>query len=194
MGHVNVNDLSFQPVETANWPDLETLFGVNGACGGCWCMLWRLRKKAYDAGKGAGNKSALWNRVKQPMPPGLLVYSGSEAIAWCSLGPREHFPRLARSRILKPVDEQPVWSITCLFVKKQWRTMGVSTYALRSAQRFALKYGAEILEGYPYDPIEGKMPDVFAWTGIASSYRKAGFIEVARRSVKRPVMRVQLKP
>jgi hypothetical protein len=24
------------------WPQLEALFGKNGACGGCWCWWWRL--------------------------------------------------------------------------------------------------------------------------------------------------------
>ena len=24
------------------WPEMEKLFGLNGACAGCWCMWWRL--------------------------------------------------------------------------------------------------------------------------------------------------------
>jgi len=37
--------LEFYPVTPARWPDFETLFGEKGACGGCWCMLWRLTRK-----------------------------------------------------------------------------------------------------------------------------------------------------
>ena len=49
-----------------------------------------------------------------------------------------------------------------------------------------------IVEGYPVDPKQGKMPDAFAWTGLASSFKAAGFVEVARRSPTRPIMRYRL--
>ena len=54
--------------------------------------------------------------------------SGSlpRAVGWCSVAPREHFPRLERSRVLKPVDDQPGWSIVCVFVDKRYRLRGVS--------------------------------------------------------------------
>jgi hypothetical protein len=58
--------------------------------------------------------------------------------------------------------------------------------------RYAKKQGAGILEGYPVEPKKDKMPDAFAWTGIASAYRAAGFEEVARRSETRPIMRYYL--
>src|SRR5450759_8274 len=29
-------------MEPGLWPQLETPFGKNGACGGCWCWYWRL--------------------------------------------------------------------------------------------------------------------------------------------------------
>ncbi len=184
--------LCYRPASNDNWQDLGELFGANGACGGCWCMLWRLPKKDYEAGKGEGNRQALKNLTKAELAPGIMVFAADEPIAWCSLGPRSHFSGLERSRILKPVDSRPVWSITCLFVKKEWRAKGVSTKALVFAKEFALKNGAEILEGYPTEPRKDKMPDVFAWTGIASAYLKAGFKEVARRSETRPIMRAEL--
>ena len=42
------------------------------------------------------------------------------------------------------------------------------------------------------DKKKDPMPDVFAWTGMASAFRKAGFREVARRSAGRPIMRIEL--
>ena len=45
------------------------------------------------------------------------------------------------------------------------------------------------VEAYPVEPKNAPMPPVFAYTGIASAYVKAGFREVARRSVTRPIMR-----
>ncbi|HEV2130002.1 MAG TPA: hypothetical protein VGR27_02810 [Longimicrobiaceae bacterium] len=43
--------------------------------------------------------------------------------------------------------------------------------------------------GVSVEPRKDRMPDVFAWTGLASTFRKAGFVEVARRAETRPVMR-----
>jgi GNAT superfamily N-acetyltransferase len=124
--------------------------------------------------------------------PGLLAYSGAEPVGWCCVGPREKFPRLENSRILKPVDDQPVWSITCLFVAKPYRRCGVSTGLLQAAAKHAARRGARIVEGYPYDPAE-RWPDPFVWTGLASAFRQAGFQEVARRSKQRPIMRLLLR-
>ena len=121
--------------------------------------------------------------------PGILAYAEGEPIGWCSVSPRERFPGLARSRILKPVDERPVWSIVCLFIARPYRRRGVSVALLRAATKRAASQGAQAVEGYPVEPRKGRMADAFAWTGIASAYERAGFREVARRSETRPIMR-----
>jgi GNAT superfamily N-acetyltransferase len=114
-------------------------------------------------------------------------------VAWCSVASREEFPSLERSRILKKVDENPVWSIVCFYISKQYRNKGVSIKLLKEAKKFCKSQGAKILEGYPIEPRKGKMPDVFAWTGFVSAFTEAGFVEVARRSDTRPIMRCYLK-
>jgi hypothetical protein len=63
---------------------------------------------------------------------------------------------------------------------------------LEAAAAFARARGARILEGYPVEPGGGAMPDLYAFTGLVSAFRQAGFIEVARRSPKRAVMRLDL--
>jgi hypothetical protein len=55
----------------------------------------------------------------------------------------------------------------------------------------AAKCGAKVVEGYPVEPRKDPMPDVFAWTGMASAFRKVGFKEVARRASSRPIMRIE---
>jgi endonuclease/exonuclease/phosphatase family metal-dependent hydrolase/GNAT superfamily N-acetyltransferase len=182
-------DLKFHPCNAARWSDLEELFGERGACGGCWCMFWRLPRKEFDAGKGSGNKRALKKIVTADREPGLLGYFGKEPVAWCAVAPREDYVALERSRILKPVDDQTVWSISCLFIKKAYRRKGVSTQLLSSAVDFAAKRGAKIVEGYPVEPSMENMPDPFLWHGIPSAFKAAGFAEVLRRSKSRPIMR-----
>jgi len=125
--------------------------------------------------------------------PGILAYDGDKAVGWCSVAPRAEFPRLERTRVLQPVDDNPVWSITCFFVAKSHRRKGVTVRLLEAAIEYAGRQGCNILEGYPYEPRQPKLPDPFVWTGLASAFWKAGFQEVLRRSDTRPIMRYYLK-
>lgn len=183
---------SWKSLQADTWADFVRLFGAKGACGGCWCMLWRLPRKQYDAGKGDSNRDAMQALVDAGAEPGILGYLDGQVAAWCSVGPRPVFPGLERSRILKPVDEQPVWSLTCLFIDKNFRRQGLSGHMIRAAAEFARSRGAALLEAYPVEPKQDDMPAVFAWTGLAAPFLQAGFREVARRSETRPVLRLTL--
>ncbi len=180
---------SVHPLTPSRWPDFVKLFGANGACGGCWCMLWRLKRADFEKQKGAGNKAAMQQIVADGLIPGLLAYDQNEPIGWCALAPREDYPALARARVLKPIDQQPVWSISCLFIHKSYRRQGVSVQLLKAAIEHVRKHGGQIIEGYPVEPQKNSIPDVFAWTGLAASFLKAGFHEAGRGSPTRPIMR-----
>lgn len=184
-------EFHWAPAVADRWQDLESLFGSRGACGGCWCMAWRLRKKEFDAGKGEGNRRALEKLTSAETPPGILLYSGNEAVGWCSVAPRREFLRLEGSRVWAPVDDKPVWSVSCFFVRKGYRRLGLSVKLLLAAVEFARSNGASIVEGYPLE-IEGALPGAFVWTGLVSTFKRAGFREVARRSKAKPVMRLVL--
>lgn len=181
-----------RPLTAARWDDFERLFGERGACGGCWCMLWRLPRKQFEAQKGSGNRAAMRALVAAGAEPGLLAYRGSTAVGWVSVAPRPEFPALERSRVMKSIDDRPVWSVTCLYVDKDHRRTGVSVALLRAAAAHVKKRGGTIVEGYPQEPKKGVMADVFAWTGIASAFRAAGFVEVARPTQTRPTMRLDV--
>src|SRR5262245_46455465 len=183
--------LTFHPLTLERWPDLETLFSERGACGGCWCMSWRLRRAQFEQQKGPRNKAAFKRIVANGLAPGMLAYSHAKPVGWCAVAPREVHERMENSRILAPVDDRPVWSVTCFFIAKPFRRAGVSVELLKAAVALARKLGAKCIEGYPVEPRKDPMPDVFAWTGIASAFRKAGFKEVARRAPGRPIMRIE---
>jgi GNAT superfamily N-acetyltransferase len=157
-------------------------------------MAWRLRRKDWEAGKGAGNKRALRQIVESGQRPGVLAYDGRDPVGWCAIAPREAYPALARSRVLKPVDDRPVWSVSCLFLLRPYRRKGWSVSLLQEAVRFAAKHGARVVEGYPVQPTMAKTPDPFLWTGTPSAFRRAGFVEVLRRSKTRPIMRHPIEP
>jgi GNAT superfamily N-acetyltransferase len=180
-----------EPLRMWNWHKFEELFGPKGACAGCWCMFWRTESKAsYLSGKGDGNREAMHALVCAEKPVGILLFAegGGPALGWCSISPRGDLPGLTRSRVLEPLDAEPVWSITCLFVRKGDRNQGHSVRLLKAAVQFAMQKGARWVEGYPVVPHD-RMPDLFAWTGTLAAYDKAGFKEAGRWSDARPIMR-----
>jgi GNAT superfamily N-acetyltransferase len=183
--------IEVHPLTSQRWPDFEKLFGKNGACAGCWCMWWRLSAAQWRNQKGEGNRKAMRTLVKAGAKPGLLAYVDGHAVGWCAVAPRDDYPRFAASRVLAPVDDQSVWSVTCFFIARDWRRRGITGRLLEAAARFACERGGKILEGYPVEP-KRDQPDAFVYTGLASAFRKAGFKEVARRSPSRPIFRRKL--
>jgi GNAT superfamily N-acetyltransferase len=186
-------NLTFRPLTPSRWPDLVRLFGPRGGAAGCWCMYWRRKRSEYERGKGAGNRAAFRKIVGSGEVPGLLAYDGPAPVAWCAVSPRATLPVLGNSRILRPVDDTPVWSITCFYVHRDYRRSGVTVPLLRAAVEHVRGEGGRVVEGYPVDPKTKQFPAAFAWTGLASAFRKAGFEEVARRSATRPIMRIRVR-
>ncbi|GAG54829.1 unnamed protein product, partial [marine sediment metagenome] len=104
------HELRYEPLIPERWTDFEALFGERGAVGGCWCMWWRIKRAEFEEQKGEGNRLAMKEIVESGEVPGILAYSDGKAVGWCSVAPRGQFPVLQRSRVLKPVDDTPVWS------------------------------------------------------------------------------------
>ncbi|MEJ2053574.1 MAG: hypothetical protein P8X42_06605, partial [Calditrichaceae bacterium] len=118
MDIIKVDDLIVKPLVSSNWPDFEELFGPRGAYGGCWCMWWRLSRKEFEAGQGQKNHDAMKHLVDVGKITGLLAYKDDKPCGWCSVAPRNEFSSLERSRVLKRVDDEPVWSLVCFFIEK----------------------------------------------------------------------------
>lgn len=186
--------ITFEPVTKDRWKDFEALFGERGACGGCWCMWWRAAPKNFEKNKGAGNKRSMKKRIVTGQVPGIIAYSNGEPVGWCSVAPREEFPSLARSRILAPVDDKKVWSVTCLFIRREYRRRGISVRLLDAAASYVAGRGGRTVEGYPVDPKTNREPDAFMSHGLSSAFIRAKYREVARRSQKRPIMRRTVRP
>ena len=186
-----VAGLSVEPLTPERWPALEALFGRSGASNGCWCMYWRLGP-AYRRRPREDNREALRRRVEQGPPPGLLAFDGSRAVGWCQLTQREELAWLQRRRAFAPVDDAPVWALSCFYVRRGYRRRGVMAALIDAALRAAKRGGAPALEAYPVDTThEGATRNVF--TGVATAFLRAGFVEVARRAPARPLLRHDLE-
>ncbi len=137
------------------------------------------------------NRTHLKKLVEAGRPPGLIGYRGKVPVGWVSIGPREEYAKLARSPVMKPIDDQLVWSVICFVVPAEYRGQGIAQALLAGAVAYAKKHGAKLMEAYPVDrPSRSK--DDFMWFGAKSMYDKAGFSEVARRKPQRPVVRLRL--
>jgi GNAT superfamily N-acetyltransferase len=183
--------LTIRPLTPDLWPALEDLFGKGGASSGCWCMYWRIGSDYYKRPRGR-NKVALRNVVKRGPPPGLLAFDGNVAVGWCQLTPRDALLWLNRTRLLRPVDDVPVWSLSCFYVRRGYRKRGVMSALIDAAVKAAKRAGAPALEAYPVDTgAQKNTTNIF--TGTASTFARAGFKTVAARAPSRPIMRHDLK-
>jgi GNAT superfamily N-acetyltransferase len=180
--------LRIRPLTPDLWPALEDLFGRSGACNGCWCMYWRIGSR-YRQRPRRLNRAAFREVVRRGPPPGLLALAGEVAVGWCQLTPREAVPWLDRTWRLRRVDDLPVWSLSCLYVRLGYRRRGVTSALIAAALRAARRAGAPALEAYPLD---ATLTGSASGTGYASTFARAGFRTVARRVPPRPIMRHDL--
>jgi GNAT superfamily N-acetyltransferase len=172
--------LTTREVGPESWPQVEALFGNNGACGGCWCQAWRIEKgERWLEVKGATAKKRLRRGILAGATHAILAFDGRIPVGWCVFGPRDSFPRLNRARSLTCDDSSRVWSLPCFFVARDHRGKGVATSMLTHALRAMKKRGAGIAEAYPSKPgRDGRYIAAFSWTGTMSLFEKAGFVVV----------------
>jgi ribosomal protein S18 acetylase RimI-like enzyme len=189
--------LTVLPLTPQRWPDLAAIFGARGCsiARGCWCMAYR-RSGSWNPRPGTrradANRAELKGIVDAGRSPGLIGYRGNVPVGWISLAPREEFAKLARSPVMRPVDDEAVWSIVCFVVPPAYRDQGVAHALLRGAIAYAREQGAKLLEAYPVDK-SGRASDDTMWFGSKSMYDRAGFEEVARRKPQRPIVRLKLR-
>ncbi len=182
--------LTFEPLSRKNWDKFVELFGERGACAGCWCMYYRLSKPDFKKGQAENlNKNRMKKVVWSGKPTGLIAFSGGRPVGWLALAPREDLVKLTKSRVHKPIDDKPVWSIPCFFIDKAFRRKGLSVAMLKGAIAYAKKKGIKILEAYPVIPTKKQLPDAFLWVGLYKSFEMAGFEVADRKSKSRPMVR-----
>jgi GNAT superfamily N-acetyltransferase len=171
------------------WPAFEDLFGTKGPCSRCWCMAPRIGA-SYRKRPPEENKAAFREIVKRGPPPGLLAFNGDQAVGWCQLTPRDAVPWLDRGSRLKRIDDLPVWSLSCFYVRIGYRRQGITAALITAALQAAKRAKAPALEAYPLDA--RKTPSASS-TGYESTFARAGFKTVARHVPPRPIMRHDLK-
>lgn len=169
-----MTEFAFHPITAARWVDLAAFFEQHSNPNYCWCMRWRLKSTEFGQLRAAERRSRLESLVQEKTPIGVLAYHAGAPVGWCSVAPRETYTALERSRTLKRIDDQPVWSVVCFFVDRNFRGQGLATKLLRAAVDYALSQGATIVEGYPVEPRQS-----YRFMGAPGIFEEVGFREAA---------------
>ena len=186
------------PLTADRWADLEDLFGpLRGANSGCWCMWLRTKGAIYKAMDRADRKQAFRSIVEAGPPPGLIAYDRGKAVGWCAVGPRLASSRFQEAKASRPPqdvsepDVSSVYAITCFFISTGYRRQGLMRQLASAAVEFAIANNAVAVDACAIDP-EKPLTWGEGFVGIASVFTKLGFSEIARRSPRRPLMRLKL--
>lgn len=187
--HVSETDLgtmTSRPLIPERFPDMVEVFGERGVARNCFCMYWRTPKGGFEDNRD--NRDRFADVARDERPPGLIGYVEDSPVGWVQVGPRDEFPAIDRSRLLRPVDDVETWSINCFVVRAGHRKRGVGAGLLAGAIQFATDQGAAVIEAYPVDGQRSSSVDYF--TGTLSMFDEHGFVELIRRNDSRPIVRL----
>ncbi len=182
-----MDKLKIFPLTSWRWGDFESLFESNSNCSSCWCTWWLLANKEFNRLGKDGRKESMRTLVHSGFEPGILAYVDDIPAGWVALAPREAYIRLKTSRKLAAVDDLPVWVISCFFVHRKFRKMGLMQALIEAACQYARTKNAKWIEAFPIKVGE-KIGNSEIYTGVESVFLNNGFkllIEREGRSIVR---------
>ena len=134
-------------------------------------------------GPGSANErrcKAMTKLARRRRAPGLLAFEGDEPVGWIAVAPRNELARIDASRATPRVDDEEVWVIPCVTVRKTARGRGIALALIRAAVTYATEKGAPSVEAYPRAGAT-RIGDDNAYFGTEPLFRRAGF-----RVVRKP--------
>jgi GNAT superfamily N-acetyltransferase len=177
-------ELHVVPASVDVWPQIVELFAAGGDPKWCWCQFWRKPGSNWSNTSPDENRRDLERLVAAEPAPGLVALRDGAAVGWVGLGPREDFPRLARSRTLPQLPGDRVWVVNCFVVARTARRSGVASALLGAAVEYAREHGAALVEGYPVSTGGTRISSASVYTGTAGMFERAGFERVADSTSK----------
>lgn len=163
-----------QPVTAERFDDFADVINPNRRSTHCWCLSHRLRAKDIDELGDGSRESAARALAARPGGFGVITYRDELPVGWCHVAPRTDIPRLVASKLIRPVDDLPVWSIICVVVRSGHRRQGVTAQLIEGAVAHAAAHGAPAVETYPVDPA-GRMDLTMAFVGTRAMFERQGF-------------------
>ena len=176
------NEIRVMTATAEHWTDIEDFFAGQA----CWCQYWRMSAGEYGRyAKGPAwmrqvqlRRERLHHQVGDSPPPGMLAYLGQQMVGWCGFGPRQNMQRLERSRTIPKIDDRPVWSIVCFFIRPGFRRRRIASRLLQEVVKYAQHSGVAGLEAYPVDHQGKRINANSAYVGTVSMFEAEGFRKV----------------
>lgn len=162
-----------EPVASGRFDDFADVINPHRRATHCWCLSHRLPARQVEE-LGGGSREEGMRALCRQAPPGVVTYADDVPVGWCHISPRADIPRLAASKLIRPVDDVDVWSIICVVVRGGHRRQGVSAHLIEGAVAWAKQNGAPAVEAYPVDP-PGRMDTTMAFVGTKAMFDRAGF-------------------
>ncbi len=181
---------TIREVGKTDFPVIERLFGANGACSGCWCMFWRMRSNEWQIrSHGDEHYDDFKVLVERSLVHAAIAFIHDEPAGWVTYGPRESFPRVMNSRVLRRDAPAGTWSIVCFYIPRQWRGKGIADQLLGAAVGYCKARGATEVEAFPVEPKDPtrREPATAIYTGVVTQYVKAGFVALPRAGKERTI-------
>jgi hypothetical protein len=134
------------------------------------------KRKAEEPGK---NKACMLEKVRSRFHLGVLVYRGSEIVAWVSVGPMPEF-YWAWKRVGQTGDAaKTVAVIPCITRKTEFRDQVSEASILTALRSYGKQQGWSAIEGYPFDrETIDRLGDAVTWPGFPEDFAEAGFKRV----------------
>jgi GNAT superfamily N-acetyltransferase len=172
------------PASPQLWPQIAELFAAGGDPKWCWCQFWRKPGSNWSNTSADENRTDLEGLVEGDPSPGLVALRDGGAVGWVGLGPRDAFPRLARSRTLPQLPGDRIWAVNCFVVARTARRSGIASALLAAAVEYARDHGAGLVEGYPVNTGGTRISSASVYTGTLGMFERAGFERVADSTSK----------
>lgn len=192
------------PANEASWEDLVAIFGTADYSGRCRCQRFKVPGWIWRDSTEEQRSEMLRTQTACGDPDakatsGLVAYVDGEPAGWAAVEPRTAYPKLRGSRIpwqgrTENKDDDEVWAVTCLVVRKGFRGRGLTYPLAKATIAFARDRGARALEAYPMITEPGRE---ITWgelhVGARQIFADAGFTEVSHPTVRRVVMRIDFR-
>lgn len=163
------------PVTEDRVDDFVAVANPNRRATHCWCLSHRIPQREI-AELGQGSREVAFTELsRRRHAPGVIGYEDDVPVGWCGIGPRSEIPRLVTSRLIRPIDELPVWSIICVVVRAGRRRSGLTTPLIEGAVEYARSEGAPAVESYPVDADGDRIDLTMAFVGTRRMFERVGF-------------------
>jgi len=165
------------------WADVVEVFESGAIANRCWCQWVRKTQQQARRDGPEGNRASLRALIDDDECPGMIAYVDGVPVGWCSVGTKESFGRLRRSKPLTPADTDPspgaTWATLCFYVIPAHRHRGVARALLQGAMTRAQQSGATAYEVYPVGTEGRALANDSAYPGTDQMLEGLGFREVA---------------